>query len=922
MHLGTRAARTRARSAGAAVAWASLVSWCVACSDDGATPVGKAGGSARFTPNAGDVASAVKVDGQGGKDAAAAGDSAAPDLAVDGARVDAGQAEASDGARAGPADVGAEAGADAPAVGSFGSPCQSADDCDGGQCVEHQDGKVCGKLCQGACPAGWSCVGLGAGGSDLTFVCVPTFARLCHPCASHGDCNPAGVSGGVCLPTGANGNDGSFCAMKCQGAGSCPSGYACKPALGGSACQPASGACSCNANAVAQQLATSCAVENAIGVCLGSVVCTSPTPSACSAASPTAEVCDGADNDCNGKTDDIATSACEQSNASGTCKGKVVGCGVGGPKCDAKVPAPETCNLTDDDCDGQTDEGLCEDGNPCTSGSCNGDGSCQQQPASGACDDGNVCTGADACANGQCKGSADKACNDNNPCTADLCDATKGCIAKPADPGTACADDGNPCTLDQCASGVCAHTAAPGTVACADDGNPCTVDQCAAGQCAHPAAAAGAPCPDDNLVCTDDVCSGVGSCSHPPSKVGTACPDDGDACTGDECDGAGVCAHPVGKGMCKIGGVCVAAGGKNPANPCQACDPSVTQAAFVNKDGLACSDDNACTTGDTCSGGACKGSAKSCSSLDSACAVGQCGALGACAAVPKPSGTSCSDGNPCTAVDVCNGAGSCAGKPVDCSALSDGCNTGLCANGACIKQQKPANTGCSDNNACTTNDVCTAGVCIGKGIDCTGKTDACNTGACSNGACVAQPKANNTVCDDGSPCTVSDKCSAGKCAGSSTADVNEPNNSSPGKAITDKSDCDALAQLTATISPIGDVDWYSFTAKDESFCTIKPSAKIDNLGADYDLCIYFQCGNGTTGSDTVSCASGSKVSGGPSGSYGCCSSAAGTVSEFVKVNPSCTFLGTGSDGGKVWIKVTAKPAATCGGYSLTWGAKS
>ena len=39
-------------------------------------------------------------------------------------------------------------------------------------------------------------------------------------------------------------------------------------------------------------------------------------------------------------------------------------------------------------------------------------------------------------------------------------------------------------------------------------------------------------------------------------------------------------------------------------------------------------------------------------------------------------------------------------------------------------------------------------------------------------------------------------------------------------------------------------------------------------------------------------------------------------------SPSCSFLGTGNDGGKTWVQVTAKSGAMCGGYTLWWGAKN
>jgi len=71
----------------------------------------------------------------------------------------------------------------------------------------------------------------------------------------------------------------------------------------------------------------------------------------------------------------------------------------------------------------------------------------------GKCDDGNTCTGADTCAAGTCQGDATKACDDNNPCTADTCDKQKGCAHAPT---TGTCEDGDLCTSDDaCKAGKC-----------------------------------------------------------------------------------------------------------------------------------------------------------------------------------------------------------------------------------------------------------------------------------------------------------------------------------------------------------------------------------------------------------------------------------------------------------------------------------
>ena len=912
----------------AAVAWA--VPWTVAlaaCSDTASEAAGAGAGSSGLT----DVVAKF--------DSAASSDAAKPDAGADAAQLDStdpadallpdlGVADSGDAAAQPDSqepDGGTDSSGDTIDPGLFGAPCVEGVDCDSGFCVEGSSGPVCGKLCQGACPAGWTCASLQSPSSDIVNVCVPSFARLCDPCQGAGDCNAPGLMGGVCLASGKSGNDGSFCATACIAGkpDSCPSGYSCKAGGGGNVCLPTSGQCSCSVAASAKELATVCSVQSDFGTCVGQRSCKGGGLSDCSVGPAAAETCNNLDDDCNGKTDDVAASACESKNEFGTCQGKVSGCDSSGPLCSAAKAAPETCNGKDDDCDGQTDEGLCEDGNPCTTGSCNSDGSCQQTPAVNTpCDDANLCTQVDTCQAGACQGAQPKVCDDGNPCTADACDPQGGCVGPAVKPGTACSDDGNPCSLDQCVDKACEHLdAAPGT-ACSDDGNPCTLDQCQGKACQHPDAPAGSACQDDGNPCSDDQCSG-GACQHPPAKLGTACPDDGDSCTADLCDGAGGCSHGIGAGLCKIAGKCALAGAVNPANPCQVCDPKTSTTAWVTKDGLVCSDGNPCTTGDACSGGQCKGAQKSCSSLDSACSTGLCSPVtGACAAVPKAAGSTCSDGNACTQLDGCDGAGGCAGKAVDCSALTSGCATGVCSAGQCLAQSKPNGITCSDGDACTTADICTSGKCAGKILDCSSKADQCNDGACVNGTCQAKPKANGLLCSDSSTCTANDNCVSGKCTGTSTADAYEPNSSTAPASLPNKTDCDAAGSAVVTISPAGESDWYSYQADDKTGCTIKPSARIDSMAADYDLCVYFQCNGAKFGDDNLSCTDGSEVSGGPNGSHGCCSKNAGTASDFAKVSPSCSFGGLGSESGKVWVNVTPKAAAICGSYTLTWSAKN
>ena len=105
------------------------------------------------------------------------------------------------------------------------------------------------------------------------------------------------------------------------------------------------------------------------------------------------------------------------------------------------------------------------------------------------------------------------ACNDNNPCTDDTCDAS-GCVHTN---NTAPCDDANFCTSpDLCADGMCI----PGQPTNCDDFNPCTDDSCGPTGCVH--TNNNAPC-DDGVACTEpDLCDG-GTCVGMPSLTCGGC---------------------------------------------------------------------------------------------------------------------------------------------------------------------------------------------------------------------------------------------------------------------------------------------------------------------------------------------------------------------------------------------------------------
>ena len=311
-----------------------------------------------------DVASDVAADG-----VADAADSIAADLATDSGTDSApdapgdAAAETVDTAPDAPQDIGQDAAGDTAydagvevVTPDFKEPCLSNDDCNTGYCLGVGQGgaKVCTVTCDAACPdPDWLCLVFTVQGVKVPLCGLPG-GESCKDCTEDGDC----YGGEICTGIGLVGT--THCAAACGTDADCPDDYSCGPLTAGWFCLPKAGSCECQAAGLGATL--SCQKENAEGVCVGQTVCQGSSGwSVCDAPVPAAETCNGMNDDCDAlvdegfaDTDQDGLADCVDLDDDNDGDPDATDCAPA----DAAVGhlASEKCNGLDDDCNGEADE--------------------------------------------------------------------------------------------------------------------------------------------------------------------------------------------------------------------------------------------------------------------------------------------------------------------------------------------------------------------------------------------------------------------------------------------------------------------------------------------------------------------------------------------------------------------------------------
>jgi hypothetical protein len=275
----------------------------------------------------------------------------------------------------------------------------------------------------------------------------------------------------------------------------------------------------CGIGACASMGATSChdgIVENS---------CSPGTPA------PSDFTCDGVDDDCSGESDEDYAPQATICGVGGCGANGATSC-VGGVEQDSCAPgspatSDPTCDGFDDDCDGESDEDYERQGTNCGTGACSDTGATN-------CVDGIVedsCSpGTPAADDASCNGSDDDCDGASDEDFAASCSGTERVTCSDGQLQMFDCNDGDLCTgSESCSAGACV----PGMPVSTDDGDPCTTDSCnpGTGAVTHTPVAAGSSCSDGDVCNGEELClpGGAPGCAAVPADADSWWPGDGNA---------------------------------------------------------------------------------------------------------------------------------------------------------------------------------------------------------------------------------------------------------------------------------------------------------------------------------------------------------------------------------------------------------
>ena len=286
---------------------------------------------------------------------------------------------------------------------------------------------------------------------------------------------------------------------------------------------------------------------------------------------------------------------------------------------------------------------------------------------------------------------------------------------------------------------------------------------------------------DDKLSCTLDTCEGSGLCGNKP-KAGT--------CVLGVKTGGSTDAGPTDAGAADISVPttvfkCFKTGDKNPADPCSACNPTVSDGGVATNNtkwmpvtGGTCDDKNACTKGDYCQNGVCKGTNYASQCADSyGCTEDLCDGKGGCLG-NKLKKDWCLIGGTCYKKNAAHPAGSCF----------------TCDPATSTSTWTPITNTCMVNNKCYTKGATHSGGCAecDPSISTTKWTVSGTTHCLISDACVTAGTKDSIGCASCDPTqdkygytALTGMCKiAGKCYTKDTADASGCNTCQPAVSTT------------------------------------------------------------------------------------------------------------------------------------------